>query len=89
MSKPELEVIPWVACLPDQACDMTDSIAIVEYGSHTFRAGLAYIFPSDQEPRLVSNALAACVVKCDHPSTDMMFVYSTCTLLFGMAGHTR
>ncbi|KAL3132514.1 hypothetical protein ABBQ32_009057 [Trebouxia sp. C0010 RCD-2024] len=32
---------------------MTDSIAIVEYGSHTFRAGLAYIFPSDQEPRLV------------------------------------
>ena len=32
---------------------MTDSVAVVEYGSHTFRAGLAYNFPSDQEPRLV------------------------------------
>ena len=32
---------------------MTDSVVVVEYGSHTFRAGLAYNFPSDQEPRLV------------------------------------
>ena len=32
---------------------MTDTVAVVEYGSHTFRAGLAYNFPSDQEPRLV------------------------------------
>jgi hypothetical protein len=32
---------------------MTDSVAVVEYGSHTFRAGLAYNFPSDQEPRIV------------------------------------
>lgn len=32
---------------------MTDSVAVVEYGSHTFRAGLAYNFPSDHEPRLV------------------------------------
>lgn len=32
---------------------MTDWVAVVEYGSHTLRAGLAYTFPSDQEPRLV------------------------------------
>ena len=32
---------------------MTDSVAVVEYGSHAIRAGLAYNFPSDQEPRLV------------------------------------
>ena len=33
---------------------MTDNVAVVEYGSHAIRAGLAYNFPSDQEPRLVS-----------------------------------
>ena len=32
---------------------MTDSVAVVEYGSYAIRAGLAYNFPSDQEPRLV------------------------------------
>lgn len=32
---------------------MTDSVAVIEYGSHTIRAGLAYNFPSDHEPRLV------------------------------------
>lgn len=40
---------------------MTDNIAIVEYGSHTFRAGLAYVFPSDLEPRLVIPSSVRCV----------------------------
>lgn len=52
---------------------MTDSIAIVEYGSHTFRAGLAYIFPSDQEPRLVSRSFLPVAVRSDHVRIHHMY----------------
>ena len=63
MTNPCLEFNPLVA-FSWTVRDMTDNIAIVEYGSHTFRAGLAYVFPSDQEPRLVRYALSCSCRLC-------------------------
>lgn len=52
---------------------MTDSVAVVEYGSHTFRAGLAYNFPSDQEPRLVRCcASLLCILSADFTDLCML-----------------
>jgi len=30
-----------------------DTVAVVDYGSRTLRAGYCYTFPSDEEPRVV------------------------------------
>jgi len=32
-----------------------DTIAVVDYGSRTLRAGYCYSFPNEEEPRVVSD----------------------------------